>query len=184
MENGNSFGFFLVIISILIVLWLILREFICWYYKINERVSLQKRTNQLLEELINRDITNNTTCKASTVTDIIGDGIKIYSVDMDNHGFICSSRDLSNGSMWPDAKRLCSNYNEGGFNDWRLPSKDELLLIFENLHKQGKGEFSIGTYWSSTEINIYNCWAQNFQSGERVENGKSSVNFVRAVRSF
>jgi len=86
--------------------------------------------------------------------------------------------------MWPAAKDLCSGYNGGGYNDWKLPGKDELLLIYENLHKRGLGGFNNGSYWSSTEVNIYNSWEQNFSNGEQVQNGKSSLNSVRAIRSF
>lgn len=32
-----------------------------------------------------------------------------------------------------DAKELASNYNGGGYTDWRLPTKDEAKAIFENI---------------------------------------------------
>lgn len=38
----------------LFLIWLILREVFCWYYKINERISLQKETNTLLEKLLDK----------------------------------------------------------------------------------------------------------------------------------
>jgi hypothetical protein len=42
----------LLIIIISVALFLILREVICWYYKINERIRLQIETNNLLKEFI------------------------------------------------------------------------------------------------------------------------------------
>jgi ABC-type uncharacterized transport system permease subunit len=40
------------IIGILIGIWILIRQIALWYYRINDRVELQKRTNELLEELI------------------------------------------------------------------------------------------------------------------------------------
>ena len=41
------------VIVILILIFLVLREVNCWYWKINERIELQKKTNKLLKLLIN-----------------------------------------------------------------------------------------------------------------------------------
>jgi hypothetical protein len=56
---GNLTGSLVIGLIFFIVLWLILRELVCWYYKINERISLQIKTNQLLEKLIESNIKNN-----------------------------------------------------------------------------------------------------------------------------
>jgi hypothetical protein len=39
---------------ILIVIFLIIRELVMWYWKINERIELQKETNELLKKLIEK----------------------------------------------------------------------------------------------------------------------------------
>ena len=44
----------LIIIIVIISIWFLIRELICWYYKINERVKLQKETNELLEKLLSK----------------------------------------------------------------------------------------------------------------------------------
>jgi len=36
--------------------FMVLREFFCWYWKINERISVQKETNRLLGRLVNLSI--------------------------------------------------------------------------------------------------------------------------------
>ena len=41
-------------IAIAIVLFIVFREVIMWYYKINERVKLQKDTNELLTKILER----------------------------------------------------------------------------------------------------------------------------------
>ena len=39
---------------------------------------------------------------------------------------------------------------EGLGNGWRLPTKEELVAMYEQLHKQGKGHFKNESYWSSS----------------------------------
>jgi len=63
---------------------------------------------------------------------------------------IVSEIDLGR-TNWEDAKKLCSDYRGGGFDDWRLPTKDELSQIYL-LHKMGVGGFVAYNYWSSSEI--------------------------------
>jgi hypothetical protein len=56
-----------------------------------------------------------------------------------------------------------------GHDDWRVPSKGELNVLFVNCN-QGKlkgtfndtGSFSAGWYWSSTPLNDYIGWEQRF----------------------
>jgi hypothetical protein len=57
MEN---YSFVFIVFIIVITIWLIIRELICWYYKINERLSEQRKTNLLLEQLleINKGLKN------------------------------------------------------------------------------------------------------------------------------
>lgn len=54
MEKGIAT--ILVIVIIFLLIFLILREVICWYWKINERITLQKETNQLLKKLIYKEV--------------------------------------------------------------------------------------------------------------------------------
>jgi TolB-like protein len=52
------------------------------------------------------------------------------------------------GFNW--AVRACDNYELNGFNDWFLPSRDELNFIYGNLYLQGLGNYRQEQYWSST----------------------------------
>lgn len=45
----------LLVIAILILLFLLLREVVMWYWKINERIKLQKETNVLLAKLLSKN---------------------------------------------------------------------------------------------------------------------------------
>ena len=52
----TSFFMYLVVSVVSILLFLALRGFNCWYWKINERIALQQETNELLKELIKENI--------------------------------------------------------------------------------------------------------------------------------
>lgn len=83
----------------------------------------------------------------------------------------------------PEGASLCSRLASGGFDDWFLPSLDELNLMFRNLHLNGLGNFGLYWYWSSTEPNISPLYAINFKSGEQASYQGITCH-VRAVRSF
>jgi hypothetical protein len=80
------------------------------------------------------------------------------------------------------AAKICRDYTGGGYNDWFLPSKDELNKLYIN--KVAIGGFANGSYWSSTENNSINSWSQFFTTGSQGSITKSYVFFVRAIRSF
>jgi len=48
------------------------------------------------------------------------------------------------------AVQLASTYEINGFNDWFLPSQDELNHMYGSLYMRGLGNFSSARYWSSS----------------------------------
>jgi|LakMenEpi03Aug12_release.lakeMendotaPanAssembly.Ray.scaffolds.fasta_scaffold752595_2 hypothetical protein len=46
--------FIIIWIVVVILLFLLCRELICWYYKINERITLQTETNELLKKILEK----------------------------------------------------------------------------------------------------------------------------------
>ena len=86
------------------------------------------------------------------------------------------------------AAKACSDYIYNGYDDWFLPSKDELNLMYTNLKKKGIGNFADrGVYWSSSEYDRYFAWAQYFYDGELLGYGLNryyGVYDVRPVRMF
>ena len=89
------------------------------------------------------------------------------------------------------AARICYDFEVNGYDDWFLPSKDELNLIYENLHLNGFGDFARDNYWSSSEYyNIYRlngnevAEGQNFTNGKQVNCYKDGSYRVRAIRVF
>lgn len=83
------------------------------------------------------------------------------------------------------AAQICSNLNHKGYNDWYLPSKDQLAFIY-SLHQNGIGSFSEGPYWSSSEspVNGLFAYQHNFYDGNAFPVYKSGSCYVRAVRTF
>jgi len=79
-----------------------------------------------------------------------------------------------------------------GFIDWFLPSRDELDLMYKNLHQRGLGGFKEngwdGYYWSSSDSDSgYYAWGQNFSGdgfGRPYTYRKPDTYSVRPVRAF
>lgn len=82
------------------------------------------------------------------------------------------------------AAALCDAAVIAGFDDWFLPSSDELAAMHEVLYKNGKGNFSADLYWSSTEKDMYSGMMRNFWMGVTSGSYKSTAYFVRPVRAF
>lgn len=93
------------------------------------------------------------------------------------------------------AAGLARAYAGGGYNDWYLPSKDELNKLY--LNKAAIGGLTGTFYWSSTEgstsnQNLNYAWGQFFtgtnaglqKDYDNSYGAKSTLQSVRAVRSF
>jgi hypothetical protein len=84
------------------------------------------------------------------------------------------------------AAGICADYSvtEGGvtYDDWYLPSKDELNLLY--IERATVGGFT-NSYWSSTEDDRYKAWLQNLNRGAQFGYSKEVPYIrVRGVRAF
>ena len=79
---------------------------------------------------------------------------------------------------------ICYHYINGGYEDWFLPSKDELNELYQNLKLNGFGGFSSGFYWSSSVLSNIAPWGQFFDSGFQGPAAPDNLQEVRAVRAF
>ena len=82
------------------------------------------------------------------------------------------------------AAQLCASLNFDGFSDWFLPSRDELNLMYRNLHQRGLGGFSGTWYWSSSQNVNSGAWGHNYGNGNQGIYFKYNTYLVRAVRAF
>jgi hypothetical protein len=48
------------------------------------------------------------------------------------HGIIVSIKDLDSVSTWDKAKSQAKEFNSEGFDDWQLPTKEEVILLYRN----------------------------------------------------
>jgi len=100
--------------------------------------------------------------------------------------------DIENGCATSGiAADICANLSLNGYNDWFLPSKDELNEMYQNkatidatATSNGGSGFASAYYWSSTEYSDFNAWIQTFDDGLQGLNDKIGTFYVRAVRAF
>ena len=82
------------------------------------------------------------------------------------------------------AARICNDLVLNGYDDWFLPSKDELSLIKENLVLSGIG-YAGGVCWSSSEYSANSAWSVGlYINGSPSAWQKDNYEAVRAVRAF
>jgi hypothetical protein len=90
------------------------------------------------------------------------------------------------GFTW--AVRLCDNYEHNGFDDWFMPSRDELNFMYGNLYLRGLGNFRPEQYWSSTTWTdtwgSYRAWYINFADGTHDTQNAGQHRRVRPIRQF
>ncbi len=110
-----------------------------------------------------------------TIGESYGGGIVFYVTTGGLHGLIAETQDQSSSCSWYDAQNIIStssNHSTAGklFTDWRLPTKNELNLLYSQ--KSVVGGFANNDYWSSTELDLNIAWLQFFYSGSQNGTGK------------
>jgi hypothetical protein len=109
---------------------------------------------------------------------------------------------------WHDAVIKCKSIGD----DWRLPTLNELEILYKELHLKNIGNFygswdNRPTYWSITElsrpdeklqlnfidengelksklIERKEAWVFNFSRGDKTYNSKKLINRIRVVRNL
>lgn len=88
-------------------------------------------------------------------------------------------------------RKLKTKMNGTTYKDWRLPTIDELAILYNNREivnntaKVNGGEIFMNTYyWSSTEFDYTTAWVYYFNTGQKYSNYKNYVYNVRAVSNF
>ena len=104
-----------------------------------------------------------------------------------------NTNDIELGCATPNiAADHCANLTLNGYDDWFLPSKEELNEMYSNIGQGAVGSnYNIGgfinwDYWSSSEFDASSAWAQRFSSGSQLTRFKFDefLPSVRAIRSF
>lgn len=95
---------------------------------------------------------------------------------------VCNS--LNNGTVVAN-EALAYTFN--GYDDWFLPSIEELDLMYQNLHLQSLGNMSNSVYWSSTQFDADNAKSFDFTTGTVLnipKNETKNIIKARTVRYF
>jgi hypothetical protein len=82
------------------------------------------------------------------------------------------------------AARICHDLPLDEYEDWFLPSIDELDLIIQVFHMYEIGTFNDGLYWSSTEDSISGARVRYYSNSTGIALSKWGGASVRAVRDF
>ena len=152
-----------------------------------------------------------TTLTSFSIGQSYGGGIIFYIDGTGQHGLIAATSDQSSGAAWclapeliggtstaigsgqtnttaivtkctSSAAYICDILVLNGYNDWFLPSKDELHQLY--LQRNLVGGFADDYYWSSSEYDLNDAWSHHFQIGFQGNLVKYNTYYLRAVRSF
>ena len=103
-------------------------------------------------------------------------GIIFHIDESGEHGLVAEKSDYPKRLRWDDAMKIFP------IGDWRLPTRDELNLLYEK--KDIVGGFASYYYWSSSEYFNNYAWSQYFYGDSQYDEDEVNTNSVRAVRTF
>ena len=94
--------------------------------------------------------------------------------------------DLDGFYTWSDAMQSARSYGGGGRSDWYLPSFEELDLLYQQRDQVGRGRFTFGDYWSSSEYSEFGendeAFSHDFNFGFSYHDQKWRAFRVRPIR--
>ncbi len=84
---------------------------------------------------------------------------------------------------WNNAKQYCDKLNHADYNNWRLPSNEELFAIYKK--ESNLINLASSRYWSSSEYDQETSRALyvGFYDGRISHSSKSNKLYVRCVRT-
>ncbi len=84
------------------------------------------------------------------------------------------------------AAAACADYGNGtAYDDWFLPSLEELKLMYKNLKEKGLGgTWEDDWYWSSSGNGNVSAWSLNFSDGSQTPITGTSSKKARPIRAF
>jgi hypothetical protein len=119
---------------------------------------------------------------------------------LNTQAIMVQANNRGGGFGW--AAQACDALEVNGFDDWFLPSRDELHYMYGNLHMRNLGGFSLDWYWSSTyssyvgggSLNNHYWWSERFSDGKQdawCGNRDATASYsrpeqlrIRAIRQF
>jgi hypothetical protein len=85
-----------------------------------------------------------------------------------------------------ETQEYAANLDAHGHQDWRVPTHNELNVLFNNRAAIGgfnvSGPAPAGWYWSATPYYGWNAWCQRFSDGRQTTYDTDHRSSVRCVR--
>jgi hypothetical protein len=127
------------------------------------------------------------TNQAPAPGDKMPDGTVFAGISPDtNEPMYAMPADASLTMTFNEAQKYAAQLDAYGHKDWRLPTKAELNVLFNNRAAIGgfnlTGSFPAGWYCSASPYNIWDAWGQRFSVGAQVNTNKDTPSSVRPVR--
>ncbi len=132
---------------------------------------------------INENISSEIKSSKTGISEFTDDGFITLNY-IDGIGkLLCTKNDLIE-SNWDEANKLVQEIREGGFTDWRLPTIEELKLIYSSIHRKNFGGFKKDMTYLSNKLDGNNPVGIYFGSGGENYLNKNSKASIRAVRTI
>lgn len=114
-----------------------------------------------------------------------------YWVDLTAIGLAVQKEDIGYG-YWHSINSMCENSSLGGYTDWRLPNKDELMSLYTNKDYIGgftttkpSNNYDTSThYWSSSKYGISTYTYISFYDGYMSFENPDHDKYGRCVRTL
>lgn len=121
------------------------------------------------------------------VGDKIGGGV-VFWVDPKSggaHGLMADPYDAVDTLKWDACLKNVKYMTLGGHTDWRVPTKEELNLIYQAYKKHILTGLKKGNYWSISTRDDDGVWYQDFSTGiQNFSKSKFEKFNLRAIRTF
>jgi len=126
------------------------------------------------------------------VEDVAVRGAQLLSADQTSGGTSFIDGKANTNSFIPfstsgSAIKTISDSTESGYDDWYLPSVQEMLTLYTNLYEVNKtltNKITSAVYWTSTEFNGGNAYNFNMLTSAVTTAGKTSTLNPIGIRSF
>jgi hypothetical protein len=121
------------------------------------------------------------------VGDKMPDGTVLAGISPDtNKPMYATPADASLTMTFNEATEYAAKLDAHGHKDWRVPTKAELNVLFNNRAAIGgfdiSGSYPAGWYWSASLNFDWDAWGQRFSDGCQGYNYKDVHSAVRCVR--
>jgi hypothetical protein len=122
------------------------------------------------------------------IGDMMADGTVYAGISPSTGDAMYSAPDDAPVTMtFNEAQQYAAKLNAYGHGDWRVPTADELNVLFKN--RAAIGGFDVsgsdlnGWYWSSSTYDEFYALGQRFRDGSQYICGRLSHSSVRLVRT-